>query len=260
MTLPFTPRTPPASREKRTLAHWVLTLFFGLLAGTGASAVAQTQAQNPGEVLNPVGSSSGHKLILCQDGTVKGWGDNSSGQLGNNAAYPTTPVTVPVVLPAGIVQVAVVPNCSFAILSDGTLWAWGSNDDGKLGVGSGTLMTTTAMQVPTLSNVIAVAGGFYHVVALCADGTVWSWGRRGDGSLGTGSSGASVEYTPSELLHWPISGPLPAATSLCWPWTPAATFGRGEPISMGSWAWAYQQTLSIASLRLLRYNSTTCAR
>ncbi len=72
---------------------------------------------------------------------------------------------------------------SYAIKSDGTLWAWGYNVYGQLG-DSSTTNRTAPVQVSTLTNVVAVAAGTYHALAVKSDGTVWSWGYNGYGQLG----------------------------------------------------------------------------
>ena len=69
---------------------------------------------------------------------------------------------------------------------DGTVWAWGYNEHGELGDGT---TTTRLSPVPVagLSNVVAVAGGQFHSLALKRDGTVWAWGSNGNGQLGDGT-------------------------------------------------------------------------
>lgn len=65
---------------------------------------------------------------------------------------------------------------SLGLKSDGTVWAWGSNDSGKLGNGS-----YTGSYVPVsasgLSEVVAISAGDLQSLALKTDGTVWAWGR-----------------------------------------------------------------------------------
>ena len=80
--------------------------------------------------------------------------------------------------------------------SDGTVWTWGANFDGKLGVG----MTSTLprVHVPVevhgvgnvsyFNSVKIIMGGEEHNVAVQSDGTVWSWGWNGLGQLGTGTT------------------------------------------------------------------------
>ena len=60
---------------------------------------------------------------------------------------------------------------SFALKSDGSVWAWGDNTHGQLGNGT-TVNSTVPVQVSNLTGVIAIAGGGYHGVALKSDGTV----------------------------------------------------------------------------------------
>ena len=159
---------------------------------------------SPGSVLaqsnGPQGTDVFHQLVICTDGSVKGWGSNALKQLGtaSSGGVIATPTTVPLVNPAVVVQAVVSHGSSYAVGADGSVWAWGDNANGVLGVGSGvTSPTATALQVPGLANVVSVASGYRFCLALCADGTVWSWGEGSHGCLGTGSS--AVAYTPQHI-------------------------------------------------------------
>ncbi len=74
---------------------------------------------------------------------------------------------------------------SLGLKSDGTVWAWGYNYSSQLGNGSTSNRTTPVqVQVSGLSDVIAIAAGDDHSLALKNDGTVWAWGTSiGDPSL-----------------------------------------------------------------------------
>lgn len=81
--------------------------------------------------------------------------------------------------------------------SDGTVWTWGANFGGKLGVGTsstnlGRLLVPTevhgAGDIGWLNSVKAIMGGEVHNVALQSDGTVWAWGANAFGVLGNGST------------------------------------------------------------------------
>ncbi len=65
-------------------------------------------------------------------------------------------------------RVAAGVNHSLTVKEDGTLWGWGSNDRGQLGIGS-TVDQWFPAQVGGLSDVAAAAGGIYHSVAAKAD-------------------------------------------------------------------------------------------
>src|SRR5437764_1179739 len=74
--------------------------------------------------------------------------------------------------------------------SDGTVWTWGGNIGGKLGIGStATNRALVPMEVHGANNVdylhsiSAIMGGEVHNVALKSDGTVWSWGQNSFGML-----------------------------------------------------------------------------
>ena len=82
--------------------------------------------------------------------------------------------------------------------SDGTVWTWGANFDGKLGLGeTNDLRTLTPVEVNGAGNigyfnsVKAIMGGEIHNVALKSDGTVWCWGWNAFGQLGNGTTNDS---------------------------------------------------------------------
>jgi len=90
--------------------------------------------------------------------------------------------------------------------SDGTVWTWGANYYGKLGVGidPGTLVRTNVpaevhgpANISYLNSITAIMGGEMHNVALKSDGTLWAWGQNAYGQLGDGTT--NDEYTPVQV-------------------------------------------------------------
>ena len=65
---------------------------------------------------------------------------------------------------------------TLAIKSNGTLWAWGNNANGQLGLGD-TVNRSSPVQVGTLSNWSAAETGQGNSIAVKTDGTLWTWGR-----------------------------------------------------------------------------------
>ena len=76
---------------------------------------------------------------------------------------------------------------TLALRYDGTVWAWGANNQNQLGVFVAGNRRATPMQIPGLSEITAIAAGEVHSLALKNDGTVWVWGRN-KGQLGLGDS------------------------------------------------------------------------
>ncbi|GGR17995.1 hypothetical protein GCM10008957_33450 [Deinococcus ruber] len=117
-----------------------------------------------------------HTLALKSAGTVRSWGDNTYGGLGNGTFNSsTTPVTVSGL--TGVLGLFGGNGDSLALLTDGTVKSWGYNNLGQLG--NATISNTgtpTPGAVSGLTGVVGLAGGRFHGLALKADGTVRSWG------------------------------------------------------------------------------------
>jgi hypothetical protein len=111
------------------------------------------------------------------------WGDNGAGQLGNGTFGNFSDVPVLVKGSRGAIAVAAGGEHSLALLSNGTVAAWGQNTDGQLGNG-----TITGSDVPVavqgLTGVTAIAAGSDHSVALLSNGTVDAWGSNSFNQLG----------------------------------------------------------------------------
>ena len=105
-------------------------------------------------------------LALLSNGTVWGWGFNGDYQLGDNP-YGTywTPVIIDGLSDIVAISAAAGGRHSLAIRSDGTLWAWGINFSGQLGIGT-TPSDSPPIQVGGLSEVIAIGAGGAFSLAL----------------------------------------------------------------------------------------------
>ncbi|CAM3455025.1 hypothetical protein FLLO111716_11605 [Flavobacterium longum] len=85
-----------------------------------------------------------------------------------------------------------------AMRSDGTLWGWGQNYWGQLGVGSTTPAEFhTPIQISTDTDWNKVAVGTAHTLAIKSNGTLWGWGINSNGELGDGTGVA--KYTPTQI-------------------------------------------------------------
>ena len=74
---------------------------------------------------------------------------------------------------------------TLAIKTNGTLWAYGSNAQGALGLGD-TINRSSPVQVGAGTTWLAASVGQANVLAIKTDGTLWAWGTNGEGELGLG--------------------------------------------------------------------------
>ena len=146
-----------------------------------------------------VAAGASHTVAVKSNGTLWAWGNNSDGQLGDGT---TTQRKIPYQITSagdGWTTVTAGADHTVALKSDGTLWAWGSNDYGKLGDGS-TTQSKGPVQVKSSGNGwISVAAGRNHTVAVKVDGTLWAWGSNEYGNIGTGASDTSSHATPVQV-------------------------------------------------------------
>jgi alpha-tubulin suppressor-like RCC1 family protein len=171
-----------------------------------------------------VAAGGAHALALLENGTVANWGANEFGELGNGLLNPVKRVNArgqiettmqgsgspePVVVPnvQNVVGVASGGGTEFALLSNGTVLAWGKNNKGQLGIGQTgpQICKTEVGEVPcntkpeavllqnreALHDVAAIAAGSEAAYALLANGHVMAWGNNGRGQLGNGSTANS---------------------------------------------------------------------
>ena len=137
-----------------------------------------------------------HSAALCSDGTVVTWGDNPAGELGNGnnvrSLVPVPVVTTGVLSGKTVKSIAAGYSHTLALLTDGTMVAWGANSSKQLGNNS-TVNSNVPVAVNTAGllngkQVTDIAAGGHQCVALCSDGTLAAWGSNDHGQLGTGSA------------------------------------------------------------------------
>jgi alpha-tubulin suppressor-like RCC1 family protein len=140
-----------------------------------------------------------HALGRKADGTIWAWGINNAGQLGTGVpvgnALQLTPTQIGT--DTDWAFVAAGQSSSFAIKTDGTLWAWGLDNVGALGIG-GAVVVELPTQVGTDSDWLTVSTWLRHTAAVKTDGSLWAWGVNDYGEVGVGMPGMTYK-TPQRV-------------------------------------------------------------
>ena len=132
-----------------------------------------------------VAAGADHACALLSGGTVKCWGLNSVGQLGDGNNNSTSATPVPVVGITDAVQVSAGFGASCAVLSSGAVDCWGYNPEGQLGDGT-QQNSSTPVPVTGITNAVQVSVGFMSACAVLSGGAVECWGDNSGGELGDG--------------------------------------------------------------------------
>lgn len=204
-------KAQPAVKRRGPVSNWVASFMT-----EGASATSfrhfillpdgTLETIKPGENPQPfpgmdhvaaISAGTFHMLALKEDGTVWAWGRNDEKELGNEKLaknHTNSAVPVQVTGITNAVAVSATGQNSYALLKDGTVWAWGNATRGRTG-DNGTLTSSLMndaralpVKVYGIINAISIAGA----MALLADGTVMTWGEGYWGQLGNGSNEPST--------------------------------------------------------------------
>jgi alpha-tubulin suppressor-like RCC1 family protein len=160
-------------------------------------AAVSTSGALAGKTVVMVAGGGEHNLALCSDGTLVAWGEGGQGRLGTgNETDSYVPVNITnqgVLSGRTVVAISAGMQHSLALCSDGTVAAWGVNDNGQLGnnsaVFSPPLLPVAINSFGALAGktVVNITAGHSHSVAYCSDGSVVTWGNNASGQLGDGT-------------------------------------------------------------------------
>ena len=213
-------------RRRHRLPTWLrgpvaLVVVLALLpaAPAGAAEIPWPDALDPDAVraatvgATSVAAGGAHSCVVTSLGGVYCWGENSSGQLGDDNAPADSATAVPASdngdLSGVAVQVAAGEAHTCALDYDGSVFCWGDNSAGQLGIGGGPDQPVPT-QVAELAGrvIVEISAGAEHSCAIDEKGLAWCWGDNSAGQLGTPDKPARSDEPVPVSTDTGMTGPV----------------------------------------------------
>ena len=181
-----------AVRTDRSIWAWGWNSDGQVGSPDAPSPLRATPAQ-VGTALDWASAATGNDYTLATKttGELLSWGQNISGQLGQGSALKgILPTPAPVTGTATWQTIAAGLRHNAALRPDGSLWSWGNNGNGQTAQGTSfnNPPVSTPIRENTNSTWLRLSAGQEFTHAIRADGTLWAWGRNGEGQLGDGTA------------------------------------------------------------------------
>jgi len=208
-----------------TVWSWGYNVYGQLGDGSSGDDSNRSEPKQVTDLTDVVAISTGEEfsVALKSDGTVWTWGNGRLGSLGNSKSskgintkeMPISdfvalretfiqPYPIKVESLQDVVSISTGAEHALALKNDGTVWSWGYNRFGQVGVFYGEnkeKVFDSPVQIIGLSDVIQVAAGRYHSLAVKKDGTLWAWGRNDFGVMGDGTATEHTQLDADSFIE-----------------------------------------------------------
>ena len=231
-TVSFTPPTGPLTATQSTNVNGSPSAAIT----AGQTVILTLQGLTGQTNWNQVSTLYSTTVGISSTGQLYAWGNNATGQVGDNSTVTrsspvqvrssiiasSTPVIIPTSQSWNIVSAGI--SYSAAIRNDNTLWMWGQNTVGQLGVSAYGYYDTNARSSPSQvpGSYTSVKAGNSYTYAVSSSGSLFTWGYNGQGQLGNSTT---VNY----------SSPVQIGTLS---WTQIGTTLYSSPTQIGTTSWS----------------------
>lgn len=151
----------------------------------------------PKKIMDQVAAASAglvFSMAVKTDGTLWAWGENGAGNLGNGKVTTMDDKpdgSKPVKIMDNVIAVSAGHEHTLAIKTDGSLWAWGNNRNGKV-LGNGKENEIVKTPVKIMEGVKSAIATNYNSLVIKNDASLWTWGWNMWGELGNGTRNDSA--------------------------------------------------------------------
>lgn len=157
--------------------------------GTGNGSNKSTPVQiGTNKTWRQVSQGGGMSGAIADDGTLWVWGRNGYDGIGDGSAGQVRSTPVQIGTDTNWKQLSMTSQHGAAVKTDGTLWLWGYNYHGQLGINNTASRSTPVQTVAAGTNWKKIAVGQHYSAAIKTDGTLWTWGANSYGQLGVGDT------------------------------------------------------------------------
>jgi len=172
-------------------------------ASSGSFSTSTPTSQSGTDKVVQVTAGNGFTCYLLVDSSVKCFGVNGSGQIGDGT---TSTRATPVIVNGlrGVQSLTAGDAFACALMIDGTVQCWGNNGSGQLGLGNTTSQSRPQV-VPGLTNVISLDAGQSHACAVVSGGSTKCWGSGGSGQVGNGQTSNQTAPTAVSAITTAVS-------------------------------------------------------
>jgi len=194
------------------------------------------------------GTCQGSSVVIRSDGYILTFGKNSYGQLGLGDIVDRLSPRIlgsdtnwSKVAGGEYISGGDQQNFCLALKTNGTIWSWGYNNSGQLGVGD-TTQRNSPVQIGSATNWSKIAAGSWHATAIKTDGTLWAWGYNSYGNIGDGTItqrnspvqvGSATNWSKVDSA-WHNLAIKTDGTLWAWGWNTYGQLGLGDTINRTS--------------------------